>query len=293
MEKTINDLSQFKKRVIRFSDVTGIAGGGQSTGKIPTNKTVHALLFVCTDGGVEETRAHMIADISTVVIRAEGTVLAELTATQLLDLYKHYHDDDVAYTPRGVLPVPFAQNAFDLSVLNNEYAIGMMHNGQPMTLTYEINYQAAVTTIDRIQVMALVDDRVREFGTHVRIKPHVRAFTSTGNQDITDLPVGDGSSSLLGYHFVLGDGVISKMSVKDGDRDIYDETPAAVIDLMLNNAGRKLQSGYCHVPFNLDNDPRSVQPLGPQTANWLVQPYWSTTPDGSYTILEERVHTKL
>lgn len=289
----IKDIRQFRKRILKFSDVVGIAGAGRSTGKIETRKTVHGIAFICTDDGVEETRAHIIADVDTVIISIEGTVIRELTATQILDLYKHYHDDDVAYTSRGVLPIEFAQSAFDLAQMNNEYAIGMLLNGKPITLTYEINYQAAVTTIDRIQVQAIVDDREREFGLHTRIKTHTRSFTSTGEQDITDLPLGDGSSSLLAYHFVLGSGVIASFTCQEGEEIIYNNTPAALIDLLLNNAGRKLQSGYFHVPFNLDNDPRSVQPLGPGTAHWLVQPKWSTTPDGSYSIIEERVHTRL
>lgn len=293
MEEQINDLRQFRKRILTFSDVTGITGGGRSTGKIETRKTIHGLAFVCTDGGVEETRAHIIADIDTIIIRADGIVLRELTATQILDLYKHYHDDKVAYTSRGVILIEFAQSAFDLAQMNNEFAIGMLRNGKPMSLTYEVNYQAAVTTIDRIQVQAVVDDREREFGLHTRITQHTRSFASTGAQDITDLPKGDGTSSLLAYHFVLGNGVISKITVKEGSDEVYSNTPSALVDLMLNNSGRKLQSGYFHVPFNLDNDPRSVQPLGPNTAHWLVQPYWSTTPNGSYTIIEERVHSQL
>lgn len=291
--EAIKDVNQFRKRILTFSDVTGIAGGGRSTGKIETRKTIHGIAFICTDGGVEETRAHIIADINTIIIRAEGKVIRELTAAQILDLYKHYHDDDGAYTSRGVILIEFAQSAFDLAQMNNEYAIGMLRNGKPLTLTYEINYKSSVTTIDRIQVQAVVDDREREFGIHTRITPHTRSFASTGAQDITDLPKGDGSSSLLAYHFVLGSGVISAITVKEGTDEVYASTPAAMIDILLNNAGRKLQSGYFHVPFNLDNDPRSLQPLGPNTAHWLVQPNWSTSPGGSYTILEERVHNQL
>ena len=289
----IKDLNQFKKRVLIFSNVNDIAAGGRSTGKIETNKTLHGIAFVCRGSGTGLTRAQIIADLSSVIIRAEGKVIRELTVTQILDLYKHYNDDKGAFTVEGILPVEFAQNAMDLAQLNNDYAIGMMRNGKPMTLTYEINYDATITTLDEIEVRAIVDDRVQEFGKHTRIIPHTRTFSSTGAQDITDPSKGDGSSAMLAYHFVLGSGVISQITAKEGTQEVYDQLPRELLELMLNNSGRKVQSGYFHVPFNLDNDPRSKQPLGPMTPSWLLQPNWSTSPAGSYTILEEREHLKL
>lgn len=290
MGQAITDVNQFRKRVLVFSDVSGIAASGRSTGKIETRKTIHALAFIASDGGVGETRAHIINDIGNIVIRADGIVIRELTATQILDLYKHYNDDMGAFTVEGVILIPFAQSAFDLSQINNEYALGMLRNGNPISLTYEINYNAALATVDKIEVRAIVDDREREFGLHTRIVPHTRSFASTGAQDITDLPKGDGTSSVLAYHFVLGAGTISKITVKEGSSEVYNQVPRELVEIMLNNAGRKVQSGYFHLPFNLDNDPRSKQYLGPATAHWLVQPNWSVSPAGSYTIIEEREH---
>ena len=293
MENSVKDVRQFKKRVLIFSNVNDLAAGGRSTGKIETVHTLHGIAFICTGTGTGLTRAQILADITSVIIRAEGKVIRELTVTQILDLYKHYNDDKGAFTVEGILPIEFAQNAMDLAQLNNNYAIGMVRNGKPMTLTYEINYDATITTLDKIEVRAIVDDRVQEFRTHVRITPHTRSFSSTGEQDITDLPKGDGNSALLGYHFVLGSGVISQITVKEGTMEVYDQLPRELLELMLNNSGRKVQSGYFHIPFNLDNDPRSKQPIGPMTPSWLLQPNWSTTPGGSYTILEEREHAGL
>jgi hypothetical protein len=293
MGESITDLNQFKKRVLVFSDVSGIASGGRSTGKIETRKTVHALAFHMTDGGVNLARADFLTDIGSVVIRADGIVIRELTAQQLLDLYKHYFDDSVAFTPAGILLIPFAQSAFDLAQINNEYALGMLRNGKPLTLTYEINYKVATLKVDKIQVRAIVDDREREFGLHTRITPHTRSFGSTGVQDITDLPKGDGSSSLLAYHIVLPGtaGTISEITVKEGSNEVYNQVSKELLELLMNGAGRKAQTGYFHIPFNLDNDPRSKQYLSPATAHWLVQPNWSVAPNPtSFTILEEREH---
>lgn len=290
----IYDVNQFRKRVLIFSNVSNIVKGSRSTGKIETRKTIHGICFVASGSGTPLTRAQFLTDIGSVVIRAEGIVLREMTAQQILDLYKHYNDDMGAFTVEGVLPILFADNVFDLAQVNNEYALGMLIGGKPVTLTYEINYLSpASLTVDAIQVRAIVDDREREIGLHKRIIPHTRSFSSTGNQDITDLPKGDGTSSLLAYHIVLGSGVVSQITVKDGSSELYNQLPRPMLELMLNNSGRKVQSGYFHIPFNLDNDIRSKYPLGPSNAHWLVQPYWSTTPGGSYTILEEREHLGL
>jgi hypothetical protein len=294
MDNPIYDLNQFRTRVLPFSNVVGIAKGQRSTGKIETRKSIRALCFIASGAGTPLTRAQFLTDIGSIVVRAEGIVLREMTAQQILDLYKHYRDDQGAFTVEGVLPIEFADSAFDLAQVNNMYALGMLLNGKPVTLTYEINYLSPGTlTVDQILVRAIVDDRETELGLHKRIIPHTRSFASTGNQDITDLPKGDGRSSLLGYHFVLGSGVISQITVKDGSAEVLNQVPRPMIEMMLNNAKRKVQSGYFHVPFNTDNDIRSKYPLGPSNAHWLVQPTWSTSPAGSYTILEEREHLGL
>lgn len=290
--EAIKDERQFIKRVEVFSDVQNISAGDRSTGKIETKSSIHAIAFVCTDGGVAVDRAKILTDIDTIVIRAEGKVIREMTATQILDLYKYNRDDMVAFTNAGIIMVEFSHGNYDLAQLNNEYALGMLNPKNPnnaITLTYEINYKAGLTYVDRIEVRAIVDDRQRVFGRHIRITPHTRDFASTGNQDITDLPKDVGSKKLLEYHFVLGDGAISEITIKQGSKEVYDQLPKTLLEQMLNNSGFKVQSGYFHVPFNLDNDPRGglVLTSGDQ---WLVKPYWSTTPDGSYTILEVSEH---
>lgn len=289
----IKDLNQFKKRVLVFSDGDTPAAGGRSTGKIETRKTIHGIYFLITDAGVGLTEAEMNTDVGSVIIRANGIVIRELTMQQIIDLYQHYKNDMGAHTVDGILPIEFSDSAFDLSVLNNAYAIGMLKNGQPVALTYEINYKAGLAKADKVEVRAIVDDREMEFGLHKRIIPHTRSFASTGTQDITDLPKGDGTSSLLAYHIVTGAGTITKITVKEGSDEVYNQLPVQLLNVMLNDAGRKAQSGYFHIPFNLDNDPRSKQPLGPATAHWLVQPYWSVSPAGSYTIIEEREYAGL
>lgn len=291
---TTKDLAQFKKSVIVFKDGDIPAKGQRSTGKISTDKTLHGVYFKLTDASSVGLTESVIADeVDAVVLRAEGKVIREVTATQILDLYQHYKNDMGIHTVAGVIPVEFAESAFDLKQLNNQYAIGMQYKGKPMTLTYEIRYKSPATlTAVKCEVRAIVDERVQEFGLHKRIISHTRTFTGTGNVELTDLPLGDGKSSLLAYHIVLGSGVISEVTVK-GDDVVYDQLPREMLELMLNDAGRKAQDGYFHVPFNLDNDPRSMQAIGPGTAYWLVKPYWSTTPGGSFTIIEERIHNGL
>jgi hypothetical protein len=294
MEDAITDLRQFSKRILVGSYSGTIAASGKLTGRIETSKTLHAICFVGRKAGpAGQTAANWDTDVGLITIKANGITIREATAKQFLDLYKHYNDDMGAFTVEGVLPITFAQSAFDLAQLNNAYGFGMLQNGKPITLTFEIQLKAGLTTLTSLEVRAIVDDREQELGLHTRLLTHTRSFASTGYQDLTDMPKGDGTSSLLAYHFVLGNGVISKFIVKEGAVDRYNTLDRELLEWWLNTIGRKVQSGYCHLPFNTDNDPRSKQYLGPTTDNWLVQPYWSTTPNGAYTILEEREHSKL
>jgi hypothetical protein len=294
MADPINDLAQFRKRILVASDVANVSAGARCSGAIGTRKTLHGLYFDCrTAGGVALTEAQIAADVLSVVIRVNGVVIRDLTSQEILDLYQHYKNDMGLHTVAGIIPIEFAESAFDLSQINGAYAMGMMLNGKPVVLTYEIVLANPLAQLASMRVRLLVDDREMEFGLHKRIIRHVRTFNATGNQDITDLPKGDGSSSLLAYHFITGAGTIQSITVKDGDQDVYNQVQSNLMDLMINDSKRKAQAGYFHVPFNLDNDPRSKQAIGPQTANWLVQPNWSVSPAGNYTILEEREHSKL
>lgn len=297
-QKAVASPLQFNTRFVAFSDVSGIAKGANPKAKIETRKTIHSIDFYCSGAGTALTRAQMLTDIDKIIIKADSVVIREYTVQQLLDLYKHYNDDLGAWTTEGVLRIPFKQPNQDLEQIANDYAIGMlkqMGSDETIDLQYEITFKSPTTlTVDSIEVGAWVDDREIEFGRHIRIIPRYRKFDSTGTQDITDLPKGEAGTILKGYHFVLGSGVINKITVMNGEKSIYNGIRRENLEMRLNESNRKPQSGYFHLPFDLSNDPRSGVPMGSHVEYWLVQPNWTTSPgSSSYTILEEREHQGL
>jgi len=293
----IEDNRQFTRRCLVHSDVTGIAAGQRCTGTIGTRKTLHAVYFeTLTGAGVGLSEVQAAAEVLNIVIRANGVPIRDVMASEVLDLYQHYKNDMGLHTVNGIIPIEFADCRFDMSQMNAGYGMGMIGpDGKPVVLTYEITLAAAIPNLSRIRVRLVVDDREMPFALHKRILRHTRTFgAGPGTQDITDLPKGDGTSSLLAYHVILPAGSsIASITVKDGDIDVYNDLPSSLMDVLINDAGRKTQAGYFHIPFDLANDPRAKQLIGPQTANWLVQPNWLVGPNGNFTILEEREHVKL
>lgn len=288
MAKTV-ELNTFFRRE---SDLSNIVKGVKSTGKISMKNNIHAIHFFLTAAGTGATRAEVGTDVGNIIIRYQGKQIFEATATQVLDLFKHKHDSKGALTTAGVVTIRFSRKDLPLAGQNGNYALGMidMRNGvaEAAVLTYEINWLSPVAlTIDAGQVFTEFDELPqREIGAHVRVMTYTRSFSSTGNQDITDLPT-KGVAGILAYHIVNGN--VSKISVKRDNTDIYRDLPIGIHQLAQREAGRTAQSGYTHICFDLQNDVASVAPLA-GVSNWLVQPYWSVSPAGSYSILAEQLH---
>jgi hypothetical protein len=293
MSNKLKELNTFFRQE---SDLNNIAKGAKDTGIITLKNNVHAIHFFLTAAGVGATRAEIGTDVGSIIIRYQGKQIFEATGTQILDLFKHKFDSQGALTTAGVISVRFSRKDLPLAGQNGNYALGMldMSLGKPMdeapaaVLTYELNWLSpAALTIDAGSVFTEYDELpYRPIGAHVRTVTHNRSFTGTGNQDITDLPIKD-VAGILAYHFVNGN--VGKISVKRDNTDIYRDLPMAVHELAQREAGRTKQSGYSHVCFDLQNDIASVAPLA-GVSNWLVQPNWTVSPAGSYTILAEQLH---
>ncbi len=281
----VTDIRQFRPKLITFSDVANV-GIGTTTGEINTAKSIHELQFIArTSAGVGLTRSEIIADITSIKIFANGVILRDMTATELLDYYKFYHDAKGAHTVAGVIPIEFTRPFMDLRSLSNDLALGM----KGVNLTYEIAIKA-VAVLDSIEVRAIVDDRIMPLGRHIRVIPINRSVAATGQKDWSTLPTqGKTFRKLLAYHVVLDSGVISELNViKNNEEVIFQQASKETIALLLNSAGRKAQSGYFHIPFDLGNDPRAGENLGSDTAAWLVQPTFTTKPTGENArILDE------
>lgn len=301
MAKTINskmpvssdpltDLKQYRPKLLSFQDVPNIAVGTTST-RVDTLKSIRELHLVArTAAGVGLTRTEIIAAISAIRVYANGVAIRDMTAQEVLDLYKYYNDSLGDLTVAGVIPIPFVRSGLDLQALSNDLAFGMLDsNGRMVNLTVEVVI-ASVAVLAKIEVRAWVDDRVMPVGAHVRIIPNREQVSATGKKDWSRLPVSaPGGRKLLAYHVVLDSGVISQIDVVKNNEDVLLQGASKEeLELLQRSAGRTAQAGYFHVPFDLAGDPRGGEVLAGTVAAWLVQPTFTTAPTGGVAkILDE------
>lgn len=277
------------------ADVIGTFSANKKlTGAIETRSNVHAVHFYFkTAAGAACTRAEIIADIDDIVLKINGQVICEASATQLLDLFKYHADSKSVLTTAGCVSRYFTRHDLALAGLNRGFALGMLgpdglgHN----TLTYEINTQSSVTTVNSCEVYFDHDTLAPEpLGNHVRLLRYNETFTTTGLQEVTDLPKDKQGVGLLAYHVHTATGVMDKLSLKFNGTDRYENVNVNVMKLQQYKAGRTPQSNYYHIPLDLANDITAVQPLGPNNVTSLrFIPNWTTAPNG-YEILAEEIH---
>ena len=149
-------------RTVRLGDLSVPAAGGRETFSIDTARNVHAVHLYFTSTGVASTRAEIIAEIADVRVRVGGKLIMDLTATEILDLYKYFNDDAGSFTVAGVLPLIFTPMMLPLSAESRQYALGMLSDEDPPrrnTFTIEVNAQAAAPgTVDGCEVQLETDD---------------------------------------------------------------------------------------------------------------------------------------
>jgi len=277
-------------RVRKVADVSTVAASGFASGVIPIKKTVQSIHFrFLSSGSVVLTRAQLITDIASVRILMSGTPIVDLTATQILNLYKYYLDQNGELSaPLGELVIPF--NRWNLPVwgLNRAFGLGMIRkSGGYHTLSYEISYTAGLTTAASCQVYVMHDvEKEEPLGFHVRAQRSTRSFAGTGEQAIEDLPTA--CVGVLGYHFDTS-AMASFSVVKDGDI-VFDQVPCDTMNVAARAAGRTGVSAQSHIAFDLTNDVNGFEPLGRNIREWSVKPNWSSAPGTGYGIVRLEIY---
>lgn len=279
-------------RLRRYGDVPNVAASGFGTGTINIKKTVQALRFrFLAAAGAPLTRAQLITDVASIRVLMSGTPIVDLTATQILDLYKYYLDSKVALAaPLGDLVIPFSRWSLPVWGLNRAFGLGMVRkNGMGYhNLAYEVTFTAGLATAASGQVHVEHDLYKEEpLGYHVRRLRTTRSFAGTGEQVIDDLP--RTPFGVLAYHFDLTAGTLATITcIKDGDL-VYDQTPYDTIVVKAKEAGRTAQAAMASIPFDLANDLNGYEELGQGVREWNVKPNWSVAPGAGYFIVSEEI----
>ncbi len=288
----VKDIIASVTRLRRYGDVPNVGASGFGTGVINIKKTVQSIRFRALSGaGAPLTRAQLIADIASVRILMSGTPIVDLTATQILDLYKYYLDAKVALAaPLGELVIPFGRWDLPAWGLNRAFGLGMVrkNGGGYHTLQYEVTFTAGLATAATVEVHVEHDLYAEEpLGYHVRRLRTTRSFAGTGEQVIDDLP--RTPHGVLAYHFDLTAGTLARMTIiKDGDL-VYDQTPYDTITVKAKESGRTVQATMASIPFDLANDLNGYEELGSGVREWMVKPNWSVAPGAGYFIVSEEI----
>ena len=276
-------------RVIREPDVIGVAVG-QANAKILTRANVHAVLLRCvTAGGVELTRAQMIADIGDIVVKLDGEAIWNgCDTTFLLDRQKYLGDLAMGGNQAGIIPLNFERQLLATASERKVTSLGLANVG---SFTLDIGI-VGVAQVSKIEVYSVIDgDPIRNLGQHVRIDRLSRTFAGTGVQELTDLPFQDTRCiAYLCEHIKVASGstaVVSKVRVRRNGVDVYDQLPALVNAVMLNNAQRAPQTLYYHIEYDMEQDLLCALPMPAQSLYHELT--WATAAPNAYSVYIERL----
>lgn len=275
-------------QLIKQANVTGITASSVATARIPTTGTHYGLFLApLAAGGTAVSVANMKTAIGNMVLRHNGEQIMEGTATFFLDLQKYYHD---AYTGAsaniaGIIPIYFAPSHFNNFEERRLFAVGTQ-DIQTMTLDLNILSTSNMATIN---VFSEISPEVRNRGQHIRIKKYPQSFASTGDNEVSTLPLEGPSVAYKALHIELGTnpGVIALVTVKVGNYAIFDTVGLPLVNVFGQAGRRTQQAAYFTVDFGKNNDISAFLPMiGVQDFRQVIN--WTTTPT-TYNIYAEEI----
>ena len=275
-------------QLIKQANVTGITASSVATARIPTTGTHYALyLAPLSSGGAAVSVANMKTAIGNMVLRHNGEQIMEGTATFFLDLQKYYHD---AYTAgsanvAGIIPIYFAPSHFANFAERQLFAVGTQ---DIQTMTLDLNI-LSTTNMATISVYSEVTPENRPRGQHLRIKKYPQSFASTGDNEVSTLPLEGPTVGYKALHIELGTnpGVIALVTVKVGNYAIFDNVGLPLVNVFGQSGRRTQQAAYYHVDFGKNNDISAFLPMaGVQDFRQVIN--WTTTPT-TYNIYAEEI----
>lgn len=273
------------KQIIKQPNIRGIAAGAIATGEIPTVGTHYATYLRCLSAaGVALTAAQIKADVGDIIVRINGQQIIEASATFLLDLQKYYGDQIGAGNVDGIIPIVWSRPHLATDQERSIFALGM--NGiSSFTIDVKVT---AVAVLSSIEVLSEVTPEVRGLGQHIRISRFPQSFATTGLQEVTTLPKEGPDVGYLGLHIPYSAGSISKVTVKLGGLNIFEDVDPNLAKVLLQKQLRNPQTGYFHVDFARSNDLGGFIPMA-GVQDFRQQITWITAAPGNYNIYTERI----
>lgn len=275
------------RQIIKQPSVRGIAAGAVATVEIPTNGTHYATYLRCISAAnppVGLTRAQLIADISNIVVRLNGTIVVDATVTFLLDLQLYYGACKVANFVNGIVPIWWEKDWLPNEAEQKVFAIGT-NNVDSFTVDVTI---LGVAVLSQIEVYSEVTPEKRNIGQHIRINKFPNSFATTGVQEISTLPKEGADCGYVALHIEANLGTFQYVTVKLGGYNIFENVSPGLNQVLLNKKGRTPQAGYYHVDFARSNDLSGFLPMA-GVQDFRQQITWITAAPTTFNVFREAI----
>jgi len=277
-------------RTLKQGNLNGVAVG-TATGRIsPTFSLLGVKLRFLTAGGVELTRAQIIADISNIRLLVDGEIFVDTDVTFLLDRQKYYGDFAGDGNVNGIVPINFVRRDMSSYQERAVYALGMGLNpktGKPVSsVTLEVDV-IGVVQVSSVEVYAEFEESVRNLGQHVKLKKFTYSFATTGDQEIDSLPkFGADSGYMALFIRKPGASTITKVNVAVNGDNLDQSIPLNVKTVQLAERNRTIQSGYDTLDFARQDDLGAFLPMAGVTDFRFVIT-WATAAPNAFPIFGE------
>ena len=237
-------MARLRKKMPPFQ---GVAAGLKATCNLPVGLTYDIITLNYKESGVDANEATMKAGIDRIRLLLDAEAKIDLSATELLDIYKYY-----GYTIQaGRIPLIFARPTARTAAGEDSIAYGTK-DISTMSLEVDINSGATAPTI----TAHAVQSAPRNLGAHVSMKSYGSSSPGAGVVEMATLPRGNywqmglhiASSAVTDVELLSNQNIVWEGNVLDNTQ----------IDHL---TGKVWQSGYFHVN-NTENDRvRAALPL--------------------------------
>lgn len=280
----------------KYADIASVAASGTGTADIPVSGTYYGLALVCLDGGSAVSVANIKDNLTNVKLTLDGTTVYEANANAIYDLASHYYGQYGYTQTAGILPINLAPTYFNNARAAEALAWGMGGiNSFQVELSFSANVGTATHT-DQIQVYVQRSPVTRPLGEHYRLATYTRNYASSGDQEVTELPIAGGADVVTTAWHWQYDGssaVINSLEAIVNNQTVRNYGTPLVAQQAAFEARRQwLVAGAANdlfsVSFNESNDPAGNLPhRGLNDLRFKIN--WSAAPN-SHKIIRESFH---
>ena len=262
--------------------------------RIPRGVTLHEThLEFRTSTGTAVSLAQLRTEVLSVKMSIGSKVICQLSAAQLLAVESYMGETNNAGYLRIYHALPYLESRAERDAL----AIGTLDTDEIFVEVTFGTVGGAGTGTATCNIRGVVSSEQRPLGAHVVWRESTRSFSSTGEQEVSDLERSNMSKlgvSAYAFHLVaLNTATMPKLRVRINGLDRLDRVKKEHLDALQTRAGRVLQNTgaapannglYQAIDWALDNTIDAVFPLQ-GISEFGAYFTWATNAPSAYKIV--------